>query len=201
VTITAEQHQGLVHAEARRFRSFCGRSIDYEDLVQAGNIGLLIAIDRFDPERGCKFSTYARYWIWHHIVREVQNNGRTVRVPVWAYEQARREGVDLPCGTWSLDAPHSGHSDMTLAEVIPSGEISAHDALEAKQRDERVARRVRELEDPRHRRVIRGRFFREQTLQEVGEGEDVSRERIRQLEREALGLLERRLASVAREFL
>jgi RNA polymerase primary sigma factor len=53
------------------------------DLIEEGNIGLMKAVDRFDPERGCKFSTYATWWIRQGITRALSNYGRTVRIPVY----------------------------------------------------------------------------------------------------------------------
>ena len=67
-----------------------GSSMNIEDLEQAGNIGLFKAVDRFDPSRGCKFSTYATWWIRQAISRFDLENGRDIRVPVHLRELARR---------------------------------------------------------------------------------------------------------------
>jgi RNA polymerase primary sigma factor len=67
-------------------RKFLGRGLCVEDLVQEGNIGLLRAVERFDPERGFKFSTYATWWIRQSIDRAIKDQSLTIRVPVHAWE-------------------------------------------------------------------------------------------------------------------
>ena len=69
----------LVYAVARRYRH--NGFIGFADLVQEGNVGLMLAVDRFDPRRGFRFSTYAAWWIKHAITRALSKHGRTVRVP------------------------------------------------------------------------------------------------------------------------
>jgi RNA polymerase primary sigma factor len=73
----------LVIALARRFR---GRGLDLPDLIQEGNLGLLKAVERFDPTRGFRFSTYAAWWIRQAITRGLADRGRAVRLPVNAHE-------------------------------------------------------------------------------------------------------------------
>jgi RNA polymerase sigma factor (sigma-70 family) len=83
----------LVIALARRFR---GRGLDLPDLVQEGNLGLLKAVERFDPSRGFRFSTYAAWWIRQAITRGLADRGRPVRLPVHAHETlARLRWVEL----------------------------------------------------------------------------------------------------------
>jgi RNA polymerase primary sigma factor len=74
-----EAHLRLVIAEAKRF---VGRGVPLADLVQEGNLGLLDAADRFDPELGYRFNTYAMWWIRAKLRGTVARNGRTIRVPV-----------------------------------------------------------------------------------------------------------------------
>jgi RNA polymerase primary sigma factor len=83
----------LVIAMAGRFR---GRGLDLPDLIQEGNLGLLKAVERFEPSRGFRFSTYAAWWIRQAITRGLAERGRPVRLPVNAHETlARLRWVEL----------------------------------------------------------------------------------------------------------
>ena len=79
------ENQGLVHQVARGFRS---RGVALEDLIQFGNIGLIRAAEKFEPERGLKFSTYAVYWIRQAIYKGIANTSRPIRVPLHARKEA-----------------------------------------------------------------------------------------------------------------
>ncbi len=63
-------------------RSYVGRGVPLLDLIEEGNLGLMHAVGKFDPERGCRFSTYATWWIRQSVERAVINQGRTVRLPI-----------------------------------------------------------------------------------------------------------------------
>jgi len=63
-------------------KKFMGLGLTFQDLIQEGNIGLMEAVEKFDPERGCRFATYATWWIRQSIIRSIANQGRTIRLPV-----------------------------------------------------------------------------------------------------------------------
>ncbi len=221
----------LVISIARRFLGL-GR-VAINDLVQEGNCGLLLAVDRFDYRLGYRFSTYASWWIQHSIVKGVSDRGRMIRFPVHvleAMQQVTRLQQDtvaqfgrectyseiadalgfslekvqrvLECfrisASYSLNRSVDEESSATFLDLLEDtdGE-SPHDALLKKQ-EARDVRALLAVLTPREQRVIRLRFDLdgtedEQTLQQIGNQYDFSRERIRQIQEHALKKMRHRL--------
>jgi RNA polymerase sigma-32 factor len=172
--------------------------VDLMDLIQEGNAGLMVAIDRYDPARGLKLSAYASIWIRAYVLRHLMETVRLVRSTTT--EDGRRQFFErtLPRDV-SLDAPvaagEDGGAKSALGDFFASDERLRPDTL-AEERDEleslrRAVSRLEETLDARERVILRSRLLCEspRPLRQVGTKLALSGERVRQLERDVLGKL------------
>ncbi len=231
----AQEH--LIRANARLVisvaKKYIGRGVPFLDLIQEGNIGLIRATNKFEYQRGHKFSTYATWWIRQAVSRAVADQGRTIRVPVHMGDQLNRmrrvqlqllqelgrepkidelaQGMEttpdkvenlleISRRPVSLETPIDDEGDSTFGDFVedinspaPSDEVATHLLhVQLQQALDKLP--------PREAQILRLRYGladgRVYTLEEVGQTIGVTRERVRQLEAQALNRLRQSSAHV-----
>ncbi|HKQ63161.1 MAG TPA: RNA polymerase sigma factor RpoD/SigA [Candidatus Polarisedimenticolaceae bacterium] len=177
-------------------KQYRGLGVPFEDLINEGNVGLVEAARRFDPTRGTRFVTCAVWWIRKAILGAIDERAALVPVPVYQ----RRHGGSDRARVVELDAPSGAERETRRVEPLRAPEESAEQAL--------IERESRDLLDTalaglgeRERAVLSLRFGldgnRPHVLEELGARLGVSRERVRQIEAQALRRLKRFLMRAA----
>jgi RNA polymerase primary sigma factor len=192
------------------------------DLIEEGNLGLMKAVARYDPSRGCKFSTYATWWIRQAVTRSLSNHGRTVRIPVYVTDNVARykkTAEELYIRTGKRPEPEEVAKDMGIKvaearrlrefveDVSPLDKLDTTDADDGRGVPEsvepqRVDKAIVQFEldqqmeelmtqlTPREANILRYRYGlmdgKAHTLEETGREFNLTRERIRQIEKDAM---------------
>ena len=209
------------------------RGIPFDDLIEEGNLGLIHALEKYDPERGFRFSTYATWWIRQNIERSIMNQSRTIRLPVHvvkelnivlrALRKFESEGGDDPHAdieavahlldrpvaeirqvlkfnerTASLDAPLEIDPELSVSDAIADDQSAdPEQQLEQAEIEHHVADWVGQLSD-KQRLVVERRYglngYEVSTLEKLADELGVTRERVRQIQIEALTQLRRRMS-------
>ena len=221
-------------------KHYLNRGIPLLDLIEEGNLGLIHAIENFDPERGFRFSTYATWWIRQSIERAIMNQSRTIRLPVHVVKEINlvlrairhlelangreinaehiahlidrptedvRRAMALNEHIASLDAPLEIDPSHTIADAIPDDNaLDPETLLQSTEVGDLIAEWVEQLPE-KQRRVLERRYglggVEIATLEEIAADLELTRERVRQIQIEALDQLRRAIkrGGVTRETL
>ena len=210
-----------------------GYGLPLLDLINEGNIGLMKAVDRFDPAKGAKFSTYGAFWIKQAIKRGLANQSKTIRLPVYLvreisqirrttlalHEELGREPSDeeLACELGmsygrllriktaalrpaSLDSPIGDDESANLSDIIADDKAESPDTYLAEKALMKLLPELLKTLNSREITILRERFGlesgKEKTLEEIGVILGITRERIRQLQNNAL----RKLRSMVKRY-
>lgn len=205
-------------------KNYVKRGLSFLDLIEEGNIGLLKAVEAFKPEEGCKFSTYATWWIRQSITRALSNSAKTIRIPNYMIERISKlknvsaeltlrlerkpdineiakemditadkiatiENALKPANVYSEEV-YSSDVIWALSEMIADPQAKPPDEELVDSAEKEHIEKLLNVIDKRAATILRMRYGLDdgapKTLQKVGEKLNITRERVRQIEKETL---------------
>jgi RNA polymerase primary sigma factor len=235
-TGSTEARDQMVRANLRLVvniaRGYTGKGLALQDLIEEGNLGLLRAVEGFDPSMNTRFSTYASYWIKQSIKRALVNTAKTIRIPAYMVELLAKwrratnqlqdeygrpptneevakflglpkkklniikKAIRVYNSTPQTDQTETGWS---IDEMLMDGRTKTPDNEMVESDDLKQVLHLLDKMDPREATVLRMRFGlndeEPKTLKEIGECLGLTRERVRQIESEALAKLSESLTA------
>jgi RNA polymerase primary sigma factor len=212
-------------------RSYLNRGLTFMDLVEEGNLGLLRAVEGFEPEQGYRFSTYASWWIKQAIRRSLINKVKTIRIPAYMVELIAKaksteeelkgklgrqptieeiaKKMKLPrqkiammrraASTGAQTQSQGNETTLSLSELLEDERTPEPEAALFSEQQKQTIHRLLDSIDEREATVLRMRYglggAEPRTLKEIGEVLGLTRERVRQIENEAINKLKAEMAN------
>lgn len=208
-------------------KNYSGRGVPISDLIEEGNLGLLRAVEGYDPQQGSRFSTYASWWIKQAIRRALIGAGQPVHIPAYMAEEISRwrqksselehlkgrpaipeeirKDLKMPAkrakavqeaivALSSGGTAGFGDEQMDLSEILVDTRVGSPEEKLFDETERQVVKELLDQLDEREARIVQLRYGlieeKSLTLKEVGQRVGLTRERVRQLERQALSKLE-----------